>query len=147
MQLSEHFSLEEMTFSQTAKMRRIDNTASPDIVVNLTNLCVVLEKVRALLKHPVIINSGYRCPLLNEAVGGVKNSAHTNGLAADIECTDFGTPKEVCEFLKDHVAELGIDQLILEFDAWTHIGITDDGHPGRQMVLTIDENGPREGIA
>lgn len=144
-QLTKHFSLEELTFSQTAKMHRIDNAASEEVKDNLIKLAEVLEEVRTLLGYPVIINSGYRCELLNEAVGGVKDSAHLYGLAADIECPDFGTPKEVCEFLIPHITELGIDQLILEFDAWTHIGIK-ESNP-RQMVLTIDENGVRTGIA
>lgn len=145
-QLTPHFTLEELTFSGVARMRHIDNTPSLEEVANLSKLASVLEDVRTLLGHPIYINSGYRCVLLNEAVGGVADSAHIHGLAADIGCPDFGTPRQVCEFLKGKITELGIDQLILEFDSWTHIGISGNTKP-RNMLLTINENGTQEGIA
>lgn len=146
-QLSEHFALSEFVFSQTAKARGIDNTPSGEIVDSLTKLASVLEKVRSLLGHPININSGYRCEALNKAVGGVWNSAHMYGCAADIECPEFGTPLEVCKFLEPHMKDLGIDQLIYEFEAWTHIGIAINDTDPRMMALTMDQEGTREGFA
>lgn len=143
-QLTPHFSLEELIYSHTAISRGINNFPNAEVEVNLTNLANVLEKVRALLGHPITISSGYRCNALNNAVGGVWDSAHLHGMAADIECSEFGTPIEVCEFLEDHMKELGIDQLILEFNSWTHIGLA---QVPRNMALTIDRSGTREGFS
>lgn len=90
MQLSEHFSLDEMTRSSTAKRLSIDNTPPLSAIKNLTVLCQeVLEPARKLYGHPFIINSGYRCVKLNRAVGGVTGSYHCQGRAADIACTDY----------------------------------------------------------
>ena len=83
--LSEHFNLTEFTTSLVAATRRIDNTPPLSAVSNLQQLCLhVLEPLRAHLGHAVRINSGYRSPRLNAAVGGVSNSGHTRGCAADI---------------------------------------------------------------
>lgn len=144
-QLTPHFTLDELIFSQTATMRGIDNTPSNGIKDNLGKLALVLEKIRGVLGHPIHISSGFRCSELNSAIGGVSNSAHLYGLAADILCPDFGTPLEVCEAIKPHMDEFGIDQLIYEFKSWTHVGLSKD-HP-REMSLTIDEEGTRLGIA
>lgn len=146
-QLTSHFTLEELTFSATAVMNNIDNSPSPEIKVNLINLANTLEKVRALLGHPITVSSGYRCVELNNLVHGVPDSAHIHGLAADIQCPGFGSPKDVCEFLTSHLKELRVDQLILEFNGWTHIGICDSSHDARHMILTINDNGSVEGIA
>lgn len=90
-QLTEHFKLSEFTHSDTAMRMGIDNTLDPDkpehkvIIENLRRLCEnVLEPLRAYINASVIINSGYRCPELNNAVGGAKNSKHLTGNAADI---------------------------------------------------------------
>src|ERR1700753_3666220 len=144
-QLTPHFTLEELTYSAIAVMKGIDNSPSDEIKANLIKLANVLEKVRALLGFPIVVSSGYRCAELNGLVGGVSDSAHTHGLAADIECPEFGLPYNVCLFLKDHLKELEIDQLILEFNSWTHIGISIEAP--RYMVLEIDRTGTKEGIA
>lgn len=84
-QLSEHFTLAEMTFSMTAEICHIDNTPPPTAVTCLTTLCTqVLEPTRKVWGKPMRINSGYRCKELNQAVGGVSNSYHLKGAAADI---------------------------------------------------------------
>ena len=85
MQLSAHFTLQELTRSATAERLNIQNAFTADVVDNLQRLCTeVLEPLRAHLGHPITINSGYRCPALNKAVGGVQNSFHLTGRAADI---------------------------------------------------------------
>ena len=85
MQLTEHFTLEEMLRSDTAEKKKIENRINAEEVNNLQKLCQkVLEPLRAHFGKPIRINSGFRCKALNEAVGGAKNSYHTKGRAVDI---------------------------------------------------------------
>jgi zinc D-Ala-D-Ala carboxypeptidase len=146
--LTPHFSLEEMTFSDTANLQGIDNTPNAEEVECLVRTCEVLEQIRTLCgSHPVIITSGFRCPDLNKAVGGASDSAHVYGLAADFVIPEFGTPKEICNHLIDQLWELGIDQLINESSsggAWVHVGLT-AGDP-RCEALTISPYGTQIGI-
>ena len=110
--LSEHFRLTEFTTSLVAVTRRIDNTPPLSAVSNLQQLCLhVLEPLRAHLGHAVRINSGYRSPRLNAAVGGVKTSDHTRGCAADIFIPDAKTGREWFAWMMDN---LPFDQLIWE---------------------------------
>ncbi|NUX55909.1 D-Ala-D-Ala carboxypeptidase family metallohydrolase [Paraburkholderia youngii] len=136
MRLTDHFTLEELTQSETAARRRIDNTPSTAIVEHLTRTAHTLEQVRTLLgSHPVLVSSGYRSPALNAVVGGAANSAHMTGLAADFICPGFGTPLEICR----KVAASGIvfDQLIQE-GTWVHIGLARVGQKSRQQALTAN---------
>lgn len=121
MKLSEHFTLEEMTFSQTAIRKGIDNTPDAVVIRNLTNLCeYILEPIRKGLGKPIHVSSGYRCKELNKAIGGATNppSQHVQGRAADISVQGMST-----EDLYDWIKHSGIifDQLIEEFGAWVHI--------------------------
>lgn len=118
MQLSPHFSLAELTASQTAARKGLDNT--PDAVVNnnLTITAANLENVRDLLDHPIIISSGYRSSEVNRAVGGAATSAHTKGWAVDFICPGFGSPKQVIDAIKD--SDIKLDQCIEE-GTWVHI--------------------------
>lgn len=133
--LSEHFTLEELIFSQTASRRGIDNTPSAAIVQNLCKLAGVLEEVRGLLEAPVLVSSGYRCPELNKAVGGAKKSAHMAGLAADFTALDFGTVMQVAR--KVASSDIAYDQLIHEYGSWVHIGLARDGVEPRRQKLSI----------
>ena len=83
MKLTEHFLLEEFTLSSTALALRIENKPEPEHLQNLRNLASQMELVRALFEKPIEITSGYRNPKVNAAVGGVPNSAHALGHAAD----------------------------------------------------------------
>ena len=97
-QLTIHFSLEELTCSDTAVRLGIDNTPSDEVMANLNILAQGLEQVRTLLSlnnRPILISSGYRCSALNEALHGASNSAHMDGYAADFICPDFGTPLDI----------------------------------------------------
>ena len=118
-QLSKHFSLEELTFSETALRRGIDNIPSTDILMRLTNTAAAMEEVRYELAHPIYVSSGYRCLKLNRAIGSKDTSAHILGYAVDFTCPGFGNPKDVWE----HIGSLNLkyDQLILEFGRWIHI--------------------------
>jgi zinc D-Ala-D-Ala carboxypeptidase len=125
-QLSEHFTLAEMTATKTG----LPNVASPAIIERLENTAAGMELVRALLGKAVVVHSGYRCPEVNAAVGGSKTSDHMNGDACDFVCPDFGSPLEVA----DAILSYGIkfDQLIREY-GWVHISF---GPRMRQQTLT-----------
>lgn len=135
MNLTEHFSLSELTASATAQRLGIDNHPGLEIISHLTQLAMQLERVRhALGDKPMIISSGYRCPELNKAVGGARRSAHMEGWAADFTCPDFGSPLEIVRALA--ATNLPFDKLIQE-GRWVHISFK----PGaRRQVLTAHFN-------
>lgn len=132
MYLTPHFTLEELTLSQIAARDGLDNTPSPEALVNLKSLCLVLEHVRTLVASPIIVSSGFRCIELNRRVGGAATSAHTRGLAADFSTPACG-PRELAMRIQD--SDLMFDQLILEFGQWVHLAVAVD-HPRRE-ALTI----------
>ena len=142
MNLSANFTLGELTRSEVALRKALDNTPDAETIANLTVLASGLEDVRALLGQPLHINSAYRGPKVNSAVGGSKNSAHMKGYAADFVCSAFGTPQEICHAIMDSTIQY--DQLIYEFGAWVHISFDPQM---RHMNLTIDAAGTRQGIA
>jgi hypothetical protein len=117
--VSEHFTIEELTFSSTAVARGIDNQPPADAVEHLAVLAQGLEAVRALLGAPLRIDSGYRCPALNAAVRGVPTSAHTAGFAADFICPAYGTPFGIVRRIVED-GSIRFDQLIQE-GTWVHI--------------------------
>lgn len=134
MQLSTHFALVEFTRSATAAARGIDNTPGPVHLANLRRLAATLEEVRAILRVPVIITSGYRSPALNLAVDGSTTSDHSNGLAADFTAPRFGDVRAVCEAIR--ASPIQYDQLIFEQGPrsdWVHLGI---GTRMRREVLS-----------
>lgn len=122
MKLTEHFSLEEFLMSETADSRGINNIPTQEqseIFGNLQKLAETLEQVRMIFDKPVHINSGYRCPALNKVVGGVKNSAHLTGFAADIRINGVA-PHEVTRRIV--ASGINFDQCIDE-GTWTHLSI------------------------
>lgn len=133
--MSKNFSMNEMTFSQTAVRNGINNTPSLEISKNIEKLCETLEKVRSLVGAPISVSSGYRSPELNKAVSGARDSAHTKGLAADIT-TNSLTPKALALLIK--ASDIKYDQLIYE-GTWVHIAIDKDG-AGRRQNLTAKFN-------
>ena len=135
MKLTEHFTLEEFTHSNIASRLRIDNRVPVELMANIQLTANKLELVRKVLGFPIMITSGYRCPLLNARVGGVSTSAHTKGLAVDFHCA-YGTPKEICQRLIDTGVQF--DKLIQEHNQWVHIGFSPNYN--RQIVLTAIKN-------
>ncbi|RQZ27301.1 peptidase M15 [Burkholderia sp. Bp9017] len=132
--ITAHFTLDELIASDTARRRGIDNTPTAAVAANLRRTAEALERVRELLGgRPVIITSGYRSPALNRAVGGVPNSAHQAGLAADFVCPKFGAPLDICRVISRSPIEF--DQLIQE-GTWVHIGLATAGVKPRRQVLT-----------
>lgn len=133
MNLSTHFTLEEMVISQHLRSG-IDNTPPPEAMSNLLRLSSLLEGVRLVLgDHPISISSGYRCKKLNTLIGGSRTSQHMQGLAADFICPAFGTPRQICEQLLD--MDFRFDQLIFE-GAWVHISLSDIDAPLRNQMQT-----------
>ena len=146
MQLSKHFNLKEFTKSETAIRKRIDNTPNAEHANNLKLVCEkILEPVRNHFGKPVRINSGYRGPALNAAVGGSSKSQHCNGEAVDFEIDGLPNPDlakwvaENCEF----------DQIILEFydpkegpnSGWVHASISSKGANRKQKLTAVTEKG------
>ena len=121
MKLTEHFSLDELTASETALRKGIDNTPPPAVTERLRMLAATLEQVRTLLgNNSIRISSGYRCLELNRAIGSGDLSAHTLGYAVDFTCPGFGTPKEVANKIAE--SPIKFDQLIYE-GTWVHLSI------------------------
>jgi len=139
MNLSEHFTLEELTVTSH---REFDNTPNGDEIANLTRLAIFLERVKAKLgMKPVMINSGFRSKQVNDSVGSKDTSQHRLGCAADLRVPGM-TPREVVQTLID--SGLPYDQIILEFNSWTHISVPNTpGLFARRQALIIDKAGTR----
>jgi uncharacterized protein YcbK (DUF882 family) len=141
MNLSKNFTLDELTASQTAARKGLDNTPNATEVANLVRVASLLEEVRALLNKPILINSGFRSKAVNDAVGSRDTSQHRIGCAADIRVPGM-TPKQVVEACVK--ANIGYDQIIEEFGSWTHISVPDSpARPPRKQALIIDRQGTR----
>jgi uncharacterized protein YcbK (DUF882 family) len=142
MKLSENFSLEELTNSETAARNNWDNTPNATELANLVRLAAFLEEVKTVLGgKPVMINSAFRSKIVNDAVGSKDTSQHRIGCAADIRVPSM-TPDEV---VKAVIASgIGYDQIIREFDRWTHISVPNTaGANPRRQALIIDRSGTR----
>ena len=141
MKLSPNFSLEEMIVSEIGARKGFDNTPNATEIANLVRMAALLEQVRAVIKKPIIINSAFRSKAVNDAVGSKDTSQHRIGCAADIRVPGM-TPKEVVETIMK--TDIGYDQLIREFDSWTHISVPDmPSRPPRKQALIIDRQGTR----
>jgi zinc D-Ala-D-Ala carboxypeptidase len=135
MNLTEHFSLEELT---TTSHRQFDNTPNDAEMANLQKLAEFLEEVKALLDgKPIMINSAFRSKQVNDSVGSKDTSQHRTGSAADIRVPGM-SPDAVVRALV--ASDLPFDQVIREFDAWTHISISPTP---RRQALIIDRAGTR----
>lgn len=137
--LSKHFSLAELTVSPTAKRLGLSNVPTQEHIANMTYVCEkILEPVRAHFGKPVQINSSYRAPLVNKAVGGSKTSQHVNGQAIDFEVPGVDN-RVVADWVADN---LEFDQVILEFytkgdknSGWVHASIKREGKNRRQRLI------------
>ena len=139
MNLSEHFTLDELTHTDH---RKFDNTPNEAETENLKRLAAFLEEVKAVLGgRPIFINSAFRSKQVNDAVGSKDSSQHRIGCAADIRLNDI-KPDEVVKAVI--ASSIAYDQVIREFDRWTHISIpnTKEMTPRRQALI-IDKTGTR----
>ena len=142
MNLTANFTLEELTRSDAAARNGWDNTPNEAEIENLKRLAMLLQQVKtALGGKPVMINSGFRSKKVNDAVGSKDTSQHRLGCAADIRVPGM-TPRQVVEACI--AASVPFDQIILEFDSWTHISVpnTPETAP-RGQKLIIDKAGTR----
>ena len=137
--LTEHFTVEELTASPTARAKGIANTPTPDHLENMKYVCEkILEPVRRQFGKPITINSSYRCPALNKAVGGSTTSQHVNGEAVDFEINGISN-KVVADWVSEN---LEFDQVILEFysegelnSGWVHASIKRNGQNRKQKLI------------
>ena len=135
MNLTEHFTLEELT---TTSHRQFDNTPNDAEMANLQKLAEFLEQVKTLLDgKPIMVNSAFRSKQVNDSVGSKDTSQHRTGSAADIRVPGM-SPDAVVRALV--ASDLPYDQVIREFDAWTHISISPTP---RRQALIIDRQGVR----
>jgi hypothetical protein len=139
MNLSEHFTLEELTVTSH---REFDNTPKASELANLMRMAALLEQVKTVLSgKPIMINSGFRCKQVNDAVGSKNTSQHRLGCAADIRVPGM-TPDQVVKAII--ASDIGYDQVIREFDSWTHISVPNSPSMSpRKQALIIDKTGTK----
>lgn len=140
--LSEHFTYEELTRSDAAARLGVENTPNESEIENLKRLAALLEEVKkAVGGKAVMINSGFRSKPVNDAVGSKDTSQHRLGCAADLRVPGM-KPREVVEACI--AAQVPFDQIILEFDSWTHISVPNTPQmQARGQKLIIDKQGTR----
>jgi hypothetical protein len=139
MLLTPHFTLEELTVTNH---RSLDNTPNSSEINNLKRLAEMLEEVKDLLDgKPIMVNSAFRSKAVNDAVGSKDTSQHRVGCAADIRVPGL-TPDQVVKAIVG--SPIAFDQIIREFDSWTHISVPNapSGTP-RKQALIIDKAGTR----
>lgn len=136
--MTPHFSLAELTHTDH---RAFDNTPPPEVMPNLQRVALLMEQVRDVLARPIFVTSGYRSKQVNDAVGSKDTSQHRLGCAVDFKCAGL-TPDQIVR--KIIAVNLPYDQLIREFDSWTHISVPSvAGATPRKQVLIIDRTGTR----
>jgi hypothetical protein len=143
MNLTPHFTLDELTASESAERNGWDNSPNDAELENLKRLADFLEQVKVVLGgKPVMINSAFRSKKVNDSVGSKDTSQHRIGCAADIRVPGM-TPDEVVR--KIIASGISYDQVIREFDRWTHISIPNSVDTGpRKQALIIDKAGTRQ---
>lgn len=139
MNITPHFTLQELTHTDH---RKFDNTPDDLALANLKRLADLLEQVKVVLGgKPIMVNSAFRCKQVNDAVGSKDTSQHRIGCAADIRVPGM-TPDQVVRAIL--ASTIQFDQLIREFDSWTHISVANTiDTPVRRQTLIIDRAGTR----
>ena len=139
MNLTEHFTLEELTHTDH---RELENTPNETELANIQRLAEFLEELKTVLGgKPIMVNSAFRSKAVNDAVGSKDTSQHRIGCAADLRVPSM-TPDQVVKAII--ASDLGYDQVIREFDRWTHISIPNEAaRAPRKQALIIDKQGTR----
>jgi hypothetical protein len=139
MNLSKHFTREELIFSAMAVRHGIANEPSTALVENNLKIAATyLEQLRGLIKKPVNVISCYRSEKVNKLVGGSMTSAHMMGAAADIRVEGYRA-RDLMSFIIDH--DLDHDQLICEFDSWVHWGFKVNDRARGELLVAKKQNG------
>jgi len=150
--MTQHFSLEEFTASDTAARLNIDNRIPDELRENALKTLQMMERIRFHIDAPISITSGYRCEALNKAIGSKPTSDHTLAFAVDFKAPKAGTPFEIAKDLASVIDVLGIGQLILEYNdpdsrqgGWIHTSVA---KPQKiiNRIITINKNGIFPGI-
>ena len=137
---SPHFSIKELTFSETAIRHNINNTPNDNELDNLLITAMEMENVRELLGNNFIhISSGFRCVELNTLIGSKKTSSHVRGLACDFTARGYANPNDIVSAIVN--SDINYDQLILEYDSWVHISFCEDKEVPRKEALSINKDG------
>ena len=138
-----YFTIEELCQSETAEKYKIDNTPSEEIKKNLETLVdCLLDPLREAWGSPIIINSGYKCPILNKAVGGSKTSSHMSGWSVDMRPKN-GKMEEFKKFVVQFIKTRFWDQCILEKSGdveWVHLSLYNNSGKQRKMIFSIEED-------
>lgn len=136
-----YFTIEELCQSETAEKYKIDNTPTEEIKKNLETLVdCLLDPLREAWGSPIIINSGYRCPILNKAVGGSKTSSHMSGWSVDMRPKN-GKMEEFKKFVVNFIKTRFWDQCILEKSGdveWVHLSLYNNSGKQRMMIFSIE---------
>jgi hypothetical protein len=139
--LTDHFGLAEVIHSDTANAQGINNQLPMVLLDTVLKVAQGMERVRAALgNHPITVNSWYRCPELNKAIGSKPSSQHIAGEAVDFTCAEFGTPVSICKKLIELKDLIRYDQLIME-GTWVHISFAISTGKPRYQVLSLLRNG------
>lgn len=140
-----NFTIQEFIYSKRAIELNIDNTPNETIISNINELIEnLLQPIRDAYGKPIIITSGYRCELLNNAVGGVKTSSHLKGYAADCVCSNMKEFDDFCNVVKDYVIKnnIAFDQIIIERNSkgnkWLHIAIRRNNKQQRRKIFNLN---------
>lgn len=148
LQLSQHFTWDDVTRSQTAARRGINNDLPLELRANVLAAAQMLERIRGVLGVPMLVSSWYRCLALNRAIGSADSSDHVRGLAVDFVAPAYGSPYRVAAKLAPLVDSLQIGQLINEYpdsSGWVHVSTR---RPDKLVnrVITIKRSGTSVGI-
>lgn len=137
---AKYFTLEELLTSATARQKSIENLPSWEVVEHLKELAAFLDQLREDWGSGIVVSSGFRCAKLNKAVGGVNQSLHMAGYAADIVPSN-GKMKEFCAFIEKWAKDKFFDQIIIESKKttkWVHVSLFNNSHKQRKMVFLMD---------
>lgn len=142
MNLTPNFTLDELTASESAERNGWDNSPNDTELANLTRLAAFLEDLKTVLGgKPIMVNSAFRSKQVNDSVGSKDTSQHRIGCAADIRVPSM-TPDQVVRAVI--ASDLEFDQVIREFDRWTHVSIpNNESTTPRKQALIIDKAGTR----
>jgi zinc D-Ala-D-Ala carboxypeptidase len=140
--LSENFTLEEATHSDTAIRMGINNQPSESQLVNMKKAAEGMQQIRAVLGKPISVNSWLRLPEVNVAVGGSKVSSHMDGWAIDFT-SPYGNPLAVCKAIE--AAGIKFDQMIHEYGRWTHISFAPEMR-GQKLTIFRPANKYKSGL-
>src|ERR1700752_576515 len=147
MNLSEDFTLAEATFSSTAVSRGLENVPDSEQLGRMKYTASKMEIVRTVLgNHPIKVNSWFRGPEVNKAVGGVSTSQHSRGEAVDFTAPFTGSPLEVAKILMEHKGLVGYDQLIYE-QTWIHISFVQGKEPRGNELTFLGKGKYAQGIS